>query len=474
MVSRADNPADDEVAGPMSDAEALMWRLEKDPYLASTFGTISLLDRPADFERLRSRMIEAAANVPRLRWRVTQPAGIGPPTWADDPDFDIDHHVRRISLPRPGTLTQLREFASQFVLDPLDRTRPLWQFVLVDGLRGGRSALVQKMHHSITDGENGVRMSMQFLDIERDAVRPAPSRVESDVAPDTPAPTPVLDPLRPFEAMRDVIESSWRIPLGLARRVAELLADPGSIPHASAAAASAAKAVATQLSETDPARSPLWTGRSLRRRVETVRTPFAATKQAAATLGGSLNDAFLTIAAEAAARYHIERDHPVDQLRASMAVSRRTRDSGSNAFALVRMLVPTGEMPIAERFAAVHEQTGAARAQSDSAGLDTLAVVTSALPTALLTRIARQQSQTVDFATSNVRAAPIPVYVAGAELLENYAIGPLGGVAWNLTMLSYNGSLDMGINVDAAAVDDPARLAKLIEQSARALQRAGR
>jgi hypothetical protein len=80
------------------------------------------------------------------------------------------------------------------------------------------------------------------------------------------------------------------------------------------------------------------------------------------------------------------------------------------------------------------------------------------LPTSLVTRLARTQAQTVDFATSNVRGAPIAMYVAGAKLLENYPVGPLGGVAFNLTLLSYLGSLDMGVNIDTAAVADPALL----------------
>jgi len=85
------------------------------------------------------------------------------------------------------------------------------------------------------------------------------------------------------------------------------------------------------------------------------------------------------------------------------------------------------------------------------------------LPTSLVTRLARQQAQTVDFATSNVRGAPVPVYIAGAQLLENYPIGPLGGVAFNLTLLSYNHSLDMGINIDSAAVADPPLLRRCLE-----------
>ncbi len=104
--------------------------------------------------------------------------------------------------------------------------------------------------------------------------------------------------------------------------------------------------------------------------------------------------------------------------------------------------------------------------------MDTLAVVTSALPTSLLTRIARQQAQSVDFATSNVRTSPIPYFIAGGKALETYAIGPLGGVSFNITMLSYVKHLDLGINIDTAAVDDPPLLAKLVDDAFRRLRRA--
>ena len=107
-----------------------------------------------------------------------------------------------------------------------------------------------------------------------------------------------------------------------------------------------------------------------------------------------------------------------------------------------------------------------------AASLATLAAVAAALPTSLVTRLARQQAQTLDFATSNVRGAPVPMYISGAQLLQNYPMGPLAGVAFNLTLLSYLGSLDMGLNIDAAAVAEPARLAKLLGQSFKALARA--
>ena len=158
----------------MTDAEGLMWRLEKDPHLSSTFGTVSIIDRPPDFDRLRARMERAVAAVPRLGWRVHPAAGdIPAPLWVDDADFDIDYHVRRIALPKPASMRSLLDLAALFVVDPFERTRPLWQFCVVEGLRGGKAALVQKMHHTITDGEGGVQLALQYLDFERDARRPA-------------------------------------------------------------------------------------------------------------------------------------------------------------------------------------------------------------------------------------------------------------------------------------------------------------
>src|SRR5690242_6643104 len=154
----------------MSDVEAMMWNVEKDPFLSSTFGSVTVLDRPADIDRLRRRLLLMVQRIPKLHQRVVPALGrFAPPEWHDDPDFDIDFHLRHVALPAPGTDRQLLDLASQIVQDPFDRTRPLWEFVLIDGLEGGRAAMVQKMHHTITDGEGGIRMSEQFIDVVRDA-----------------------------------------------------------------------------------------------------------------------------------------------------------------------------------------------------------------------------------------------------------------------------------------------------------------
>ena len=294
----------------MSDAEGLMWRLEKDPYLSSTFANVTILDRKPNFDLLRRRMDRTAMRIPRLRQRVqTSPGNVSAPVWVDDPDFDLDHHLRRIALPRPGTDRQLLDLATLITADPFDRTRPLWQFVIVEGLKGGRAALIEKLHHTITDGEGGVQLSLEFLDFERDA-------------PELPIPTldDELDGACPTDgssgdSMRDLLAGSLRIPFGIVKQVRDLLADPAQIPDATTAAADTLRAILNELGDTEKARSPLWTGRSLRRHLEVATAPLDETRASARKLGGTLNTAFLTVAAEAASCYHAKLGEPVESLR---------------------------------------------------------------------------------------------------------------------------------------------------------------
>ncbi len=446
----------------MSDAEGLMWRMEKDPHLSSNIVTVSILDRSPDYALFRERMARAAVVVPRLRQVVrTVPGNVSAPSWVFDSDFDLDQHMRRVALPKGSTDRELYDLATLISSEPFDRTRPLWQFTVVEGLKGNRAAVIQKLHHTIADGESGVKLSLQYLDFERDAL-PPPMPDPDEIAA---AEEHADDDGDAADVVRDLIAGSMRIPLGVLRQMKELLADPSQIPAASEAAADTFRGIVTQLGDTDAARSPLWTERSTRRHLEVATAPFTETKAAAKHLGGTLNTAFLTIATEAAARYHVELGGPVDMLRASMAVSTRTEESGANAFSLVRMLVPTGEMPMDERFRAIQEATQTAVAGSKSASLDQMASFASALPTSVVCRLARQQAQTVDFATSNVKGSPIPMYLAGAQLLSNYPVGPLSGVAFNLTLLSYLGRLDMGLNTDAAAVTEPEMLQRMIGEA---------
>ena len=444
----------------MSDTESLMWRLEKDPYLASSFANITILDRSPNMDLLYARMERTATLFPRLRRRVQPaPGNLGNPTWVDDPSFDIRYHVRHISLADPGDMRQLLDLATLLVADPFDRSRPLWHFVIVDGLAGGKSALIQKLHHTVTDGQGGVELSMHYLDLQRDPgpLPPIPADVMNAAT--------AASPTDATEALRGAMTDSLRLPLAVLRQVRDVLSDPSLVGTIGSSTTATVKSLINQLTETDASRSPLWTTRSLRRRMETTQVSYWDMRGAAKALGGTLNTSFITAAALAAGNYHRELGAPVESLRASMAISTRTEGSTGNAFTLARMLVPTGEMPIAERFAAVNEILTAARAESASSSLEAIATVSSVIPTSVVTRLARAQAETVDFATSNVRGSGVPLFMAGSQLLENYPVGPLGGVAFNLTLMSYMGSLDVGINIDEAAVESPSLLRDSLSQA---------
>ena len=382
------------------------------------------------------------------------------PVWVDDPDFDIDLHVRRIALAKPGSDRQLLDLATLITADPFDRTRPLWQFVIVEGLKGGRAALIEKLHHTITDGEGGVQLSLEFLDFERDApelpMPTTPEDVDDGPAPADPAPAIRCSTCSPVHCASRSGSSSrsgtcWPTP--------PRSPTPRPPPPTRSAPSSTSSATPRRLGHR--------CGRSgrLRRHLEVASAPFTETRESARKLGGTLNTAFLTVATEAASCYHAELGEPVESLRASMAISTRTEHSGANAFSLVRMLVPTGDIPIDERFKAIHESSQAALGHSKHATLDSLAAFASTLPTSIVTRVARQQTQTVDFATSNVKGAPVPMFAAGAQILHNYPVGPLSGVAFNLTLLSYLGNLDMGLNCDAAAVTEPALMKRCLDRA---------
>lgn len=449
--------------GRMSDVEALMWSLEADPHLSSTFANLSVFDREPDLDRLRRRMWRASRVVPRLRQRVVDGPGPLTPTWEDDPDFDLDHHVRHVTLPTGSTLADARALAAELALQPFDRSRPLWEFTVVTGLPDDGAAMVQKLHHTITDGEGGIRMSVEFLDMERDAPEPEPV---DDGPPQAPTPgrsllagvTDVLGDLarRNVDVARNLTGSA----VDLALHPVQLASTLANLPAETVATA---RSLIRQLGVVDASHSPLWTQRSLERSFHTFQVPLADVKAAAERLGGSVNDVFVTAAAGGAGRYHRDRGHPVDELRMSMPVSTRTnRSAGGNAFTPTRALVPTHADPRV-RFAAIHERLNVTKSEKALGATASVASLANLLPTPVVVRIARQQVMTVDFTTSNLRAAPFDLYIAGARMEGNYPLGPIAGTAWNLTTMSYRGNLDLGLHTDTRAVAEPDALARAIE-----------
>lgn len=443
----------------LSDFETLMWTLDRDPLLTSAFANISLLDRPADVGRLRARMQRAAALIPQLRRRVlSDPAGIAPPRWVDDPNFSIDRHVYAVRLDPPGDRDQLIEAAMAFCKRPYDAAHPLWEFAVIEGLADGTGAMLQRFHHTIADGVGMMRMSEQFIDLERDPAEPEP------------VPFPKAEPLpSSVRTSRDALGHTLERTVGSIGHslatVGGALRDPSRIGDGAQQALGITRALASEVSAMGKRRSPVWTRRSTERTLRLLRVPFDDVRRVAKAHGVTVNDVFVAGASGGAAAYHAFVGSPVEALRMAMPVNTRTdRSAGGNAFGMARILVPTIPDPIA-RLEATNTALSAARGGAGVSLMANLAAIANLLPGAALVKITRTQVSSVDFTTSNVRGAPFRVYLAGARVESNHPIGPLAGTAFNLTMLSYAGSLDMGLHMDCEAIEAPDLLAQCIRHA---------
>jgi diacylglycerol O-acyltransferase / wax synthase len=465
----------------MSDAEAIMWAVEKDPALRSDFTNISILERTPDAARVRAKVEQAIEAIPRLGDRVVAPPfRLATPEWVPDPDLDLDYHLRTVAVPAPGGMRQLLDLAAAVAATPLDRSRPLWEFTVVEGLEGGRAAFLQKVHHTITDGVGGVKLSLSLLDFEADPpAPPEPSplqRIVADAETRRRAET-FADPVRrvsPANAVGQAVTYSVREQLGRVGRglesAARVMASRESARRGINDAVRLGESVRRQLLVTDPARSPLLDRRSLALRFERFDVPLTTAKAVAAKLGGSVNDVYVTGIAGALGLYHERMGVPCDELRMAMPISTRGDDEErANSFTPARVLVPVEPKDPATRFQRVHERLHGLRDEPAVTAAGSLAGFLAALPTSMLVALTRSQARTIDFATSNLRGSPVDLYLAGARIEANYPMGPRAACALNVTLLSYRDSLDMGINIDPAAVSDPATLLDCLDESFGAL-----
>jgi WS/DGAT/MGAT family acyltransferase len=502
-------------AARMNDAEAIMWVVESDPFLRTDFTNITLLESAPDVRRLRSGLEQAITIFPPLRQRVARPPlGLAPPQWADDPDFDLGYHLRRLSVPPPGGQRQLLDMAAQLAAMPLDRARPLWELTVIEGLAGGRAAVLQRLHHTLTDGVGGMKLLRCVLE------RTPPPEGDGAAGPD---PIPAADPLvwlhpeilSPADvASRPLDAWSWPEPAerGFVERVAGPLGEVGGalayrLGQGMAAARKGlelaatlptstgddlrilaeraqrmARSVADQVVVSGGPLSPLMVGRSLARRFETESFDLGAVRRAARALGASRNAIFVAGVTGGLLAYHERMGAPCDALRMAIPMSTRASPGaggpapasvGGNRFAPARVVVPLGPKDPAKRLAAVSRSLDAVAAEPGLAMADGLAGLISLLPPSVLVPALRAQARTVDFAASIVPGLRSDRFMAGSPVKASWPMGPRVGCAVNFTLLTCGDGLHLGVNLDPAAVTDPAALMECLAESFRDLVEAG-
>ena len=512
------------MAARMNDAEAIMWAVESDPFLRTDFTNVTLLDSAPDTDHLRAGLERAIEAFPPLRQRVARPPlGLAPPQWADDPDFDLAYHLRRLSVAPPGDVRQLLDLAAQLAAMPLDRARPLWELTVVEGLAGGRTAVLQRLHHSLTDGVGGMKLLRSLLE------RTGPPGAATGSRPAGPAPAPdpliwrhpeILSPAdvdvvpRPLDGWYASADPGGEPGGGwnLVERVAAPLGEVGgalayrfgqgmaawrkgfelavTLPTATGddlrilagRARRTARSVADQVMVSGGALSPLMVGRSLARRFETATFDLAAVRQAARALGAGRNAVFVAGVTGGLLAYHERMGAPCDALRMAIPVSLRgtagpaalpSAAVGGNRFAPARVVVPLGPKDPAKRVAAIRQSLDSVAAEPGLTMAEGLAGLISLFPASVLVPALRAQARTVDFATSIVPGLRSGRFMAGAPVAGSWPMGPRVGCAVNFTLLTCDDRLHLGVNLDPAAVTDPAALMACLDESFAGLLEAG-
>lgn len=454
----------------MSDSDALMWHIERDPLLRSTVLSVWVLDRVPDRRGFAATIERTMRHVPRLRQRVVEdPLGVAPPRWEVDPHFDLSYHVRRVRIPGTGAIRDLLDMAAPVAMQAFDKDRPLWELYDVEGLQEGRYGVILKIHHAMTDGVGMVRMTEGLVERSRADRRASASHSRSGGSPEMTAlpaawtPEPPGEIAHLGEAMRHRLGTTMRS----ARRGAAAFGR-GITQFAGHPIASSAEVVETLESVAQLVRpvsepiSPLWRARSLGVHLEVLDVPFEQMKRAAHAGGGTLNDVFVTAVAGGLSRYHRAQRKKVAALRMSMPINIRGHDDkgavAGNQFVPARFPIPMDIDNPRERLQTIGRLVRAQRNEPALGWTDTVAAAINLLGAAAATRVTGAMMKAVDFVTSNVPGPPFPVYMSGARIERMFPFGPPAGAAVNITLFSYDGVAQIGVRSDPAAVPDTSRL----------------
>lgn len=423
-------------------------------------GGLAIFDGPAPTgPELRAHVASRLPLLPRFRQRVVPaPFGTGRPVWADDPSFSLSYHVRHSALPSPGSEEQLLTFVSRITSQRLDRSKPLWEMYLVEGLDGGRWALVTKTHHAMVDGVSGVDLLTALVDLT-----PEPR----EVAADTWAPADVPGTVG---LLAKGVTDAGRTVVGVGQAAVGLLARPDRTVAALGRTLSGFRDLGGKVLGGAPP-SPLNGPVTPHRQLAIARTDLRDYKRIKDALGGSVNDTVIAVVAGALRRWLDEHGSDPDRLalRALVPVSVRSEDQkgalGNQITVLVAPL-PVQEPDPVQRLSAARSTMDGLKRGTQAVAARALTRMEDFLPPTVLAQASRLSfsSRLFNLLVTNVPGPQFPVYVLGRRLLE---LVPLAFLAPQhrlaIAIVSYDGSVVLGLLGDRDGVPDLGGLAKGIE-----------
>jgi diacylglycerol O-acyltransferase len=401
--------------------------------------------------------------VPRYRQKLAfPPLETGRPLWIDDPNFNLEFHVRHTALPSPGSEEQLRALAARIHSQRLDRSKPLWETWLVQGLEGNRFALISKTHHALVDGIAGMDLATVLFDAE-----PMPKPVPHEGEPWVPQPEPSAAQLA-ARGIRGMIRAPFELTsraLGAATRPTQTLETAREAIEGIGEVAWAGLNAAPE--------TPLNVPIGPHRRFVFVRSELADFKLVKNAFGGTVNDVVLTVVAGALRRWLRTRGVRTEGLepRALVPVSIRAaddHDSLGNRLAAMRAPLPVYvEDPVA-RLQVVRQAMDGLKDSKQAVGAEVLAGVQSFAPPTVLAQASRINFSTrlFNLLVTNVPGPQFPLYVLGRELRDVFPVAFLPrDHALAVAIMSYNGGIDWGLLGDYDAMGDLEDLGELIEES---------